>query len=124
MHLYRLKSQAISTCSNLRRSHLGNSEFFNFTSSTNSLRIIVVLICISFLYFAIPEATPVLLLLLCPDPTVKRDGTVVQMPGCELRSKTSADVRGAIAQPAQKPIRRCDRRDRRLAHRPAVLAAG
>src|SRR5258708_964868 len=124
MHISRLKSQAIPTCSNLRRSYLGNSEFFNFTSFTNSLPLIVVLLCISFLYFAIPEATPALLLLFCPDPTVKRDGTVVQMPGCELRSKTSADVRGAIARPAQKPIRRCGRRDRRLAHRPAALAAG
>src|SRR5712671_2111057 len=109
MHLYRLKSQAISTCSNLRSLTSGTAIFQLHCFSIP---------CLYFnggsvLHFVTPEATPAPLLPFCPDPTVKHDGTVVQMPGCESRSRTSADARDAIARPAQKPILRCDRRDHR-----------
>ena len=68
---------------------------------------------VSVLPFVTPEAIRAPLPPFCPDPTVKRDGTVVQTPGCAWRLKTSTGARGAIARPVQKPILRCARRDRR-----------
>src|SRR3984893_18273279 len=119
MHLYRLISQAISPCSNPRSLTSGASIFqlhiFKIIPASNGG---------SLLHFVTPEATPAPLLPFCPDPTVKRDGTVVQMPGCESRSTTSVDAPDATARPVQKPIPRCARRDRRSAHRPAGPVAG
>src|SRR5467141_4052438 len=119
MHSYRLISQAISPCSNPRSLTSGTAIFqlhcfFNSPAFNGGAAP----------HFVTPEATPAPLLPFCPDPTLKRDGTVVQMPGCESRSRTSADARDAIARPVQKLILRCDRRDHRSAHRPAGLAAG
>src|SRR5882762_9882731 len=107
MHLYRLISQAISPCSNPRSLTSGSAIFqlhFFFNSPAFNGGAAP--------HFVTPEATPALLPPFCPDPTVKRDGTVVQMPGCESRSKMSADARDATARPVQKPILRCARRDR------------
>src|SRR5882762_9285660 len=108
MHLYRLNSQAISPCSNPRSLTSGTAIFqlhcFFISPAFNGG---------SVPHFVTPEATPAPLLPFCPDPTVKRDGTVVQMPDCESRSRTSADARDAIARPTQKPIPRSDRRDLR-----------
>src|SRR6267378_3855635 len=119
MHLYRLISQAISSCSNPRSLTSGTAIFqlhcfFNFPAFNGGAAP----------HFVTPEATPALLPPFCPDLTVKRDGTVVQMPGCGSRSETSTGARDATARPVQKPIPRCARRDRRSAHRPAGLAAG
>src|ERR1700675_1330113 len=123
MHLYRPISQAISTCGNPRSLTSGTALFqlpffyslpFLFPAFNGG----------SVLHFVTPEATPAPLLPFCPDPTVERDGTVVQMPNCAWRSKTSVDVRDATARPVQKLILRFARRDRLSAHRPAVLAAG
>src|ERR1700720_1535432 len=123
MHLYRLISQAISPCSNPRTLTSGTAIFqlhffyslpFLFSAFNGG----------SVPLFVTPEATPAPLLPFCPDPTVKRDGTVVQMPGYESRSTTSADAPDATARPVQKPIPRCGRRDRRSAHRPAGPVAG
>src|ERR1700724_4282652 len=121
MHLYRLISQAISPCSNPRSLTSGTSIFQLHIFKIIPLPLIVVLfsICGSLLHFVTPEATPAPLLPFCPDPPVKRDGTVAQMPGCESRSTTSADAPDATARPVQKPVPRCARRDRRSAHRPA-----
>src|ERR1700724_2773800 len=126
MHLYRLISQAISPCSNPRSLSSGTSIFQLHIFKIIPLPLMVVLfsICGSVLHFVTPEATPAPLLPFCPDPTVKRDGTVVQMPDCELRSRTSAGARDATARPVQKLTLRCARQDRRWVHRPAVPAAG
>src|ERR1700675_1011369 len=123
MHLYRLISQAISPCSNpctltsgtaIFQLHFFYSLPFLFSAFNGG----------SVPLFVTPEATPAPLLPFCPDPTVKRDGTVVQMPNYAWRSKTSVDARDATARPVQKLTLRCARRDRRSAHRPAAPAAG
>src|ERR1700676_4335605 len=124
MHLYRLISQAISPCSNP----------CTLTSGTAIFQLHFFFYSLPFLFsafnggsvplFVTPEATPAPLLPFCPDPTVKRDGTVVQMPGYEARSMTSAGARDVTARPVQKLILRCARQDHRSAHRPRVPAAG
>src|SRR5260370_11858460 len=100
MHSYRLISQAISPCGNPRSLTSGTSIFqlhiFKIIPLPSN--------CGSLLHFVTPEATPALLLPFCPDPTVKRDGTLVQTPGCEWRATTSAAAPDATAPPVQNPI--------------------